>query len=221
MCLQIRFSSSNVQLTLLGTLETTALKRQNEQNAICWYLLSSAEADTVHFVDSANNALKRLNLQNKSVDVIYRCDSPQQLRAALFVEFASEKKALLVAEMQPNTAAQTMYFSLSVALFEANRWMSKQRVPLETSTRELDYSSFVSIGAVHTNKVLCSVCKTSQLEVLSVDASGKCHRQQPIRLGFTHFTFTTGRSENTELLLIRLLEWGELRLLEVAESRRV
>ena len=212
---------SNVQLALLETLETTALKRQNEQNAVCWYLLSSAEADTVHFVDSANGSLKRLNLQNKSVDdVIYRSDSPNLLRAALFVEFASEMKALLVAELRPHIAAQIMFFSLLALLFEANTrmWISNQRIPLDTSARELDYSSFVSISAMHAKKVLCSVSKTSQLEVLSVDPSGKCYRQQPIRLGFIHSSFTTGRSENTELLLIRLLVWGELRLLEVAET---
>ena len=120
--------------------------------------------------------------------------------------------------MQPNTAANTMCFALSVALCAANQWTSRQRLPLESSTRELNYSHFVSLGAVHTDKVLCGVCFSSELEVVAVDASGTGRRLQPIRLGFTHFCFATGRSDGTELLLIKVDKWAELRVFEVAES---
>ena len=111
-----------------------------------------------------------------------------------------------------------MSFSLSVALFAADHWTSKQRLPLENSTREPDYSYFVSLGAVHSNKVLCSMCSSSELEVVTVDSSGTARHLQPIRLGFSHFCFTTGRLEGTELLLIKVDKWNELRVFEVAES---
>ena len=73
-------SPPNVQLTVLKRLEATALTRRDERNpAFCRFLLPSEEDDTVHFVDTANGALKRLNLQNDSLELIYRCDSSNRL----------------------------------------------------------------------------------------------------------------------------------------------
>ena len=97
-------------------------------------------------------------------------------------------------------------------------WTSRQRVPLETATCKLNYGHFVSIGAVHTNKVLCGVFNTSALEALAVDATGTARRLQPIRLGFAHLCFATGRSQDTELLVISLFRWTEVRLLQVVDG---
>ena len=141
--------------------------------------------------------------------------------AALFVEFAPQQKALLVADIQPNIAAETMSVSLSVALCELNQWTSRQRLPLETSTRKLNCSDFVSLGAMHKYKVLCVLCHSSVLEVVEVNSSGTGRRLQPIRLGFTHYCFAIGRSECTELLLIKVDNLAELLLFEVAESLRL
>ena len=209
----------DVKLAVVKKLETAALTRTDESAAFCWSLLPSEDDSTLLFVDSANNALKRVDLQNASdVHVVYRCESPASLRAALFVQFAPQQKALLVAERLRNAAAQSMSHSLSVALCDATRWTRRQRVPLETATCELDYGYPVSIGAVHTNKVLCGVCSTSALEALAVDATGTARRLQPIRLGFTYGCFATGRSQDTELLVISLSKWAEVRLLQVVDG---
>ena len=160
-----------------------------------------------------------MDLQNSSeVHVVYRCESPSEMCAALFVQFAPQQKALLVAEALPNAANKSMSHSLSVALCDATRWTRRQRVPLETATCELNYSRPVSIGAVHRNKVLCGVLSTSALEALAVDATGTARRLQPIRLGFTYVCFATGRSQGTELLTINLIKWAEVRLLRVADG---
>ena len=133
------------------SLDTPALRRPIEKDAFCSFLMQLADDSSLLFVDASNNALKRVNLQNESsVDVIYRCDSSDYLRAALFVEFAPQQKALLVAAMRPNEAANSMSHSLSVALGDATRWTRRQTVPLHTATCELNYTYDVSVGAVHT-----------------------------------------------------------------------
>ena len=207
------------KLEVVKKLETEALTRTGENAANCRSFLYSEDESTLLFVDSANNALKRVDLQNASdVHVVYRCESPASLRTALFVQFAPQQKALLVAERLPNATAQSMSHSLSVALCDATHWTHRQRMPLETATCELDDRYTVSIGAVHTNKVLCGVCNTSALEALAVDATGTARRLQPIRLGFTHFCFATGRSQDTELLVINVTKWKEVRLLQVVDG---
>ena len=59
---------------------------------------------------------------------------------------------------------------------------------------------------------------TSALEALAVDATGTARRLQPIRLGFTHFCFATGRSQDIELLVIKVANWAEVRLLQVVDG---
>ena len=210
----------DVKLSVFKTLKTRALHRQPDFGYVfCWFLLPSEEDRTLLFVDSENNELKRVDLQSESVvDVIYRCNSPAKMVAALFVEFAPQQEALLVAERLPDAAANSMSHSLSVALRDASRWTRRQRVPLETATCELKYTYPVSIGTVHTNKVLCGVWETSALEALAVDATGTARRLQPVRLGFAHLCFATGRSQDTELLVISLASFTEVRLLQVANG---
>ena len=170
-------------------------------------------------MNAKNNELNRVDLQSKSVvDVIYSCKSPAILVAALFVEFAAQQKALLVAERLPNKGANSMSHSLSVALCDASRWTRRQRVPLESATCKLNYGALVSIGAVYTNKVLCGVLGTSALEALAVDATGTVRRLQPISLGFAHLCFATGRLQDTELLVISLVSFAEVRLLQVVDG---
>ena len=103
-------------------LELATLKLPNEREPSCRFLLTSDDDNALLFVDSANNSLKKVNLENKFVEVIYRCDSPDilQLQAAIFVEFAPKQKALLVAEMLSDSAHNLMSHSLSVAHFDAN-----------------------------------------------------------------------------------------------------
>ena len=200
-----RVELPDVKLAVVKKLEMAALMRADENATFCWSLLPSADDSNLHIVDSANDALKRVDLQNASdVHVVYRCEWPTSLRAAIFVQFAPQQKALLVAEWLLNAATLSMSHSLSVALCDATRWTCRQRVPLETATCELNYGHFVSIGTVHTNKVLCGVGNTSALEALAVDATGTARRPQPIRLGFTYDCFATGRSQDTELLVTNL-----------------
>ena len=208
-----------VKLIVFKSLDTPALRLPNEKDAVCWFLMQSADDSSLLFVDSSNNELKKVNLQNElSVDVIYRCESSERLRAALFVEFAPQQKALLVAAMRPDAAANSMSHSLSLALGDATRWTRRQTVPLDTATCELKYGLPVCIGAVHTNKVLCGVWRTSSLEAIAIDASGAARRLQPIPLGFPFKCFATGRSQDTELLAISLSKWAEVRLLRVADG---
>ena len=219
----------DVKLAIVKKLETTALTRTDENAAFCRFLLPSVDDSTLLFVDAANNVLKRVDLQNASdVHVMYRGESPVSLLAALFVQspaillaalfvqFAPQQKALLVAERLPKAAAQSMSHLISVALWDATRWTRRQRVPFETATCKL-HDPF-SIGAVHTNKVLCGAYRTSALEALAVDATGTARRLQPIRLGFTHFCFATGRSQDTELLAISHFKYTEVRLLQVVDG---
>ena len=212
---------ANVQPTGCKKLEIATLKLPNVRDASCRVLLPSEDANTLYFVDPASNTLNRANLQNElAVDVIYHCESPSILCAALFIEFAPQQKALLLTERLPNAANKSMMtHSLSVALFIASQWTCNQpRVLLETATCKLDNRYSVSIGAVHTNKVLCGVYKASELEALAIDKAGTAQRLKPVPLGFAHFGFATGRSENTELLIISLIKWPELRLLQVMDG---
>ena len=209
----------DVKFAVVKKLEAVPLTGADENAAYCWSILPSADDRTLLFMDYANNALTRVDLHASDVHVVYRCESPARLRAAIFVEFVPQQKALLVAERLPNAAAQSMPHSLSVALCDATRWTRRQRLPLVTATCELDLSYPFIIGAVHTNKVLCGVCSTSALEALAVDATGTARRLQPIRLGFTYGCFVTGRSQDTELLVISLFEWNEVHLLQVANGK--
>lgn len=210
-----------VEFRIIKNLKRFTLRLPDELNAICYFLLNSDNDKTVLFVDSQNDSVKRMDLQNGSVDVIYHCDSTLYQRAALFVEFACQQKALLVAEMCPDPATLTMSHSLSVVLFEANRWEYKQRIPLETSTYELDFSETVCIGETYKNKVFCSVSHTPQLEVLSLDSSGAARRLQPLQLGFTHNCFTTGLSEGIELLFVSSDKYEAVRVMAVEEGENL
>ena len=96
----------DVKLTVIKKLEIALLTRTEENSSICCSLMPSEEDTALLFVDSANNVLKRVDAQNASdVHVVYRCKPPACLRAALFVQFAPQQKALLVAERFCNKAA--------------------------------------------------------------------------------------------------------------------
>ena len=219
MSITVNVTQPEVKLIVFKSLDTPALRRPTEKDAFCWFLMQLADDSSLLFVDSSNNALKKVNLQNElSVDVIYRCESSERLRAALFVEFAPQQKALLVAAMRPDAAANSMSHSLSVALGDATRWTRRQTVPLDTATCKLNYTKPFSVGAVHTNKVLCGAWNTSSLEAFAIDSSGAARRLQPIPLGFPFGCFATSRSQDTELLAISHSKWAEVRLLRVADG---
>ena len=207
-----------MKLAIVKQLERAVLFGNTECNVFCYSILPSEDDNTLFFVDYAHNALKRVAIQNASdAHVVYRCESPVRLCAALFVQFAPQQKALLVAERLPDSAAQSMSHSLSVALCDATRWTHRQRVPLETATCKLNDAYSFCIGTVHTNKVLCGVWSTSSLEALAVDATGTARLLQPIPLGFSYLYFETGHSQGTELLFINICEWPEIRILQVVD----
>lgn len=213
-----------VKYDLLSKFGKATLKGSNKTNPECTFLLPSDDDNSIHFYDSANNALKKVDLQNKSIDEI-AIDRLHlsDLLAAMFVEYAPQQKALFLVKQRP----RLFEASVSVALFVEDQWTRKQQ-PLHLDMSkfkflQIDFDpdyffSAISMSAIHKNKVLCSVPSATQLEVLAVDSSGEARCLQPLSLGFSHLCFTTGHSESTELLVVSVHTSNEVRVMAVADE---
>ena len=194
------------------------LKKKEESMPIIWELVPATKSDALLFVDINNSGLKHVNLSSGTVDVLYSSSDTYSLRGAAFVADAQNRmQILLLVEMQPNAADKTMTYSMVVAELRGATWTMTQRFALDSAPSALDDSTFASICAVRTNKVLCGVDKSASLDVFSVTSAQAARKEAPVPLGFTYLCFTCGVCDGTVLLLAK--EYlGKVHILEVCDG---
>ena len=181
---------------------------------IIWSMVAAAENDALLVVDKQNSSLKRVNLLNGIVDVLYRSsDSNSLLGAAFVADSQNRMPILLLAEMQSNAAEKTMTYSLAVAEQRGATWTSTQRFPHDSAPSDLRDGSFASICAMRTNKVLCGVNRSASIDVISVNSAGEARKEC-----FAHQCFTCGVCDGTEMLFVSEHYSAKVHILEVCDG---
>ena len=172
----------------------------NDKSIFCWDVCADSEPSSLLVVDHWNRCVRRVSPLTARAAPVYQCAAdvyPKAVRLAL--ASAGGAGALLVVERRSAEAVADRY-SLAVAASTGDAFAEKSRLALPSLCDDYPNAEHSS-GTTSAGQWLVGNAGAKALEVLDTrDAANVSRSAEPLRLDFTLWRFSMGRSEGAECL---------------------